>query len=96
MVRFVGNMDGCWLKNKTKKKHELCVCETRRHVIFGNLSPFSILVRVGQWLLVSILQVMRRLQVVHICNLCSTISVHVAQWLEHLTGHPNVTGCTHM
>ena len=29
-------------------------------------------------------------------NLCSTISVHVAQWLEHLTGHQKVTGCTHM
>ena len=24
------------------------------------------------------------------------ISVHVAEWLEHLTGHQKVTGCTHM
>ena len=32
--------------------------------------------------------VIRRLQVVHICNLCSTISVHIPQWLEYLTGHP--------
>ena len=29
-------------------------------------------------------------------NLCSPIWVHVAQWLEHLTGHQKVTGCTHM
>ena len=34
--------------------------------------------------------------VVHICNLHSTISVHVAQWLEHLTVYQKVTGCTHM
>ena len=40
--------------------------------------------------------VITRLQVVHICNVCSTISVHVAQWLEHLTGYQKVTGCTHM
>ena len=24
------------------------------------------------------------------------ISVHVAQWLEYLTSHQNVTGCTHI
>ena len=23
------------------------------------------------------------------------ILVHVAQWLEHLTGHEKITGCTH-
>ena len=32
----------------------------------------------------------------HTCNVRSTISVHVAQWLEHLTGDQDVTGCTHM
>ena len=32
------------------------------------------------------------LQVVHICKLCSTIWVHVAQWLEYLTSHQKVTG----
>ena len=40
----------------------------------------------------SISLVIRRLQVVHMCNICSTISVHVAQWLEHLNGHQKVTG----
>ena len=29
-------------------------------------------------------------------NLCSLMPVHVAQWLEHLTGHEKVTGCTHI
>ena len=34
--------------------------------------------------------------VLYICNLRSTISVHVAQWLDHLTGHQKDTGlgCT--
>ena len=38
----------------------------------------------------------RRLHVVHIRNLCSTILVHVAQWLEHLTGHQKVTILVHV
>ena len=33
--------------------------------------------------------------IVHICYHCSTISVHVTQLLEHLTGHQKVTGCGH-
>ena len=44
----------------------------------------------------------------HVCHVYSTnkpvthrsfrsaISVHVAQWLEHLTGYQKVTGCAHM
>ena len=32
----------------------------------------------------------------YIYNLCSTISVHVAQQLDHPTGHQKVTDCTHL
>ena len=67
----------------TKRKLESCMCKLFELVT----KPVPDL---------KTMVVIRRLQVVHICNLCSTISVHVAQWLEHLTDHQKVTGCTHM
>ena len=55
-----------------------------------HLSPCSSMIRASHWSSEGY-----RLYI-YVTEPSLIISVHVAQWLEHLAGHQKVTGCTYM